>query len=403
VSARATDSPRAPRDAGSGTRWGETVTLVAAGAVGAVALLAAVEAAPSAPALRWVADGAAGAGALALLRLRRRRPALVAVVVVLLSTVCSSVLGSTVVAVVALGGTRRWRPVGAVGVLFVATTVVDDLVAGRVDTALAQATLTAALYAACVGLGAYRGSERDRVQALRDRAEAAEREQVSRAERARVEERTRIAREMHDVLAHRISLVAMHAGALSFRPDLPDDEQAAAATIVRDNATLALAELRQVLGVLRAPDGPEGTTAVPQPSLQTLDDLLVDARAAGAHVDLELAGTVARRLPALPEHLSRDAYRIVQEGLTNARRHAPGAAVHVRVEGAPDGLLVVEVRNERPAPDAGTSPRGGAGVGLVGVAERARLAGGGLDHGPADDGGYRLRAVLPWPEEVAGG
>lgn len=357
---------------------------------------------PDAPAARWIAEAAALLGALALLRLRHRYPVLVAGVLAVASAAISPLIGAAVLAIVSLATWRRWWQVAGVGVLFVGTTLLADAAQGGTSGPWwERAGVVVLVYAACVATGAYQGSRRELLAALRERAAAAEREQAARVEQAQVAERTRIAREMHDVLAHRISLVAMHADVLAFRSDLPDADRAATAVVVRDNANLALAELRQVLGVLRtgastAPAGAPGAAEPPQPTLARLDDLVRDAREAGAEIDLSVTPGASAHLPGLPGQLSRDAYRIVQEALTNARKHAPGGTVRVQVDGTPGGLLVVEVRN---GPGTGV-PSGipGSGTGLVGVAERVRLSGGDLEHGP-DDGGYRLRALLPWPEE----
>ncbi|MHA7135290.1 sensor histidine kinase [Oerskovia turbata] len=398
-------SPRAARPQGSGptaqrgrARTGEIATLAFAVALGALALGLAVARTPDAPALRWVADAAAGIASVALLGLRRRRPVLVAVLVVAASTFCSAVLGAVFVAVVSLATWRRWWPVVGVGALFVASTAIDELTGDGGGQWWAQASIAAAVYAACVGLGAYQGSRRELVEALSERARAAEREQAARVEQARIAERTRIAREMHDVLAHRISLVAMNAGVLAFRPDLPPTEVATAAGVVRDNANLALVELRQVLGVLRSSAPDQGALVRPQPTLADLDDLAREAVDAGTPVRVEVAAATREHLPGLPGQLSRDAYRVVQEALTNARKHAAGAQVVVCVDGAPGGLLTVEVRN---APGSERAPHRieGGRMGLVGIEERARLAGGRLEHGPDRHGGYVLRTVLPWPEE----
>ncbi|WP_454049869.1 sensor histidine kinase [Cellulomonas sp. Marseille-Q8402] len=382
--------------------------LAVAATLGALALAATVTQSPAEPALHWAADAAAGVGAVALLALRRRHPVAVAVLVVLASAVASSVFGATLVAIVSLATRRRWRSVIGVGLLLVAVTVGDDLLAGRTDLVWGRSALVVAVYSALAAAGAYLGSRRDLLAALRERAASAERErqaaeqaQAARVEQAQVAERTRIAREMHDVLAHRISLVALHAGALAFRSDVPEAERAATAAVVRDNANLALAELRQVLGVLRAGSG-DGTPEAPQPTLRALDELVAEASAAGGvPVDVTIPDATRSALGLLPAPLGRDAYRIVQEGLTNARKHAPGAPARVAVGGGPGGLLTVEVRSGAPTrPPAGVE---GSGTGLVGVAERVRLAGGRLDHGPDDDGGYRLRAVLPWDEEEQDG
>ena len=170
------------------------------------------------------------------------------------------------------------------------------------------------------GWGLYLRARRELVASLRERAERLEADQQHATEQAREAERRRIAREMHDVLAHRLSLLSVHAGALEFRPDAPADQITQAAAVIRTSAAAALADLRQVITVLRedstATDGP------PQPGLGQLADLLQESRSAGmtldARIDLPDAGQ-------LPEATGRTVYRVVQEGLTNARKHAPGA------------------------------------------------------------------------------
>ncbi|MEU1601850.1 sensor histidine kinase [Micromonospora matsumotoense] len=237
-------------------------------------------------------------------------------------------------------------------------------------------------------------ARRQLVLSLRDRAHRAEAEQQLRVDQARQLERTRIAREMHDVLAHRISLLSLHAGALEFRPDAPPQEVARAAGVIRGSAHAALQDLREVIGVLRA-DTSGGDTGPerPQPTLADVPALIAESRAAGVRVTLvdEVAD------PAdVPTAVGRSAYRIVQEGLTNARKHAPGAAVAVRLAGAPGRELSVEIRNPWPVgPPGPVLP--GAGTGLVGIAERVTLAGGRLTHGRDDaTGDFRLAARLPW-------
>jgi signal transduction histidine kinase len=198
---------------------------------------------------------------------------------------------------------------------------------------------------------------------------------------------------MHDVLAHRISLLSLHAGALEFRPDAPPDEVARAAGVIRSSAHQALEDLRVVIGVLRDdPDG--GEPERPQPTLADLPALIDESRGAGMRVAHDW------RLPAdavVPEGLGRNAYRIVQEGLTNARKHARGSAVDVSVEGAPGAGLTIEIRNRLPVGAFAGAEIPGAGTGIVGLTERAALAGGRLEHGRTDAGDYRLWAWLPWP------
>jgi signal transduction histidine kinase len=188
------------------------------------------------------------------------------------------------------------------------------------------------------------------------------------------------------VLAHRVTLLAVHAGALEFRPDAPPEEIAHAAGVIRQSAQSALHELREVIGLLRDDQGGEAPEP-PQPTLDAIPALIEESRAAGMHVrsSIEVAGGEAT--------VGRTAYRVVQEGLTNARKHSPASAVEVTVR-APEGDLVVEVRSRPSAVAPHALP--GAGTGLIGLAERVSLAGGDLQHGRDAHGGFRLRATLPW-------
>ncbi|MEU4569094.1 histidine kinase [Micromonospora sp. NPDC023956] len=243
--------------------------------------------------------------------------------------------------------------------------------------------------------GMFVRARRQLVVSLRERAERAEAEQQLRVTQARQVERTRIAREMHDVLAHRISLLSLHAGALEFRPDAAPEEIARAAGVIRGSAHAALQDLREVIGVLRAepaavePAAPER----PQPTLGDVPSLVDESRTAGVRVDLRDRVDRAEQVPAA---VGRSAYRIVQEGLTNARKHAPGVVVSVDLGGGPAEGLNVEIRNRWPVGER-TPEIPGAGTGLVGIAERVHLAGGRLTHGRDESGDFRLAAWLPWP------
>ncbi len=204
-----------------------------------------------------------------------------------------------------------------------------------------------------VGLGVR--ARRQLVLALRVRADAARREHEQRLEASRRSERVRIAREMHDVLAHRLSLLSVHAGALEYRtataesgaaPPLTAAEVHRAVGVVRSNAHQALEELRDVLGVLRLPDATDGkpweeARQPPAPTARRLPALLDEARRGGQPVRAD----VSRRLAELCPRLQRTVYRLVQEGLTNARKHAPGAEVEVLVQGDPGRDVVVQVSN----------------------------------------------------------
>jgi len=234
---------------------------------------------------------------------------------------------------------------------------------------------------AALGWGLFVRARRELVRSLRAQADRA-------GDEAREAERRRIAREMHDVLAHRLSLLSVHAGAIEFRPDAPADEVAEAAGVIGASARAALEELRGVIGVLRE-DGSESLTQPPQPTLADLAALVEESRAAGMRITARIELGDA----APPAAVGRTAYRIAQEGLTNARKHAPGTAVTLTVD-APDGDLRIEVRSPAPVAVASGSPLPGAGTGLIGLAERVALAGGELEHGVDPDGAFVLRARL---------
>jgi len=245
--------------------------------------------------------------------------------------------------------------------------------------------------AAIVGWGMFL---RGRRQAQRERLRRSQAEERLRIEQIRHAERARIAREMHDVLAHRISLLSLHAGALEFRPEAPPEEVARAAAVIRASAHQALEDLRAMIGLLR--EGADGQAPQPpQPTLAALPGLLEESRAAGMrlHADVRVAD-----LAAVPDAVGRHALRIVQEALTNARKHAASAEVDLRVQGAPGEGLTIEVRNPAPVVAAGGTGIPGSETGLVGLAERATLSGGHLEHGLDERGDFRLRTWLPWPK-----
>ncbi|WP_205850174.1 sensor histidine kinase [Nakamurella flava] len=254
--------------------------------------------------------------------------------------------------------------------------------------------------------GSYVGARRDLLQSLRDRARRAEEEQLVRADQARQTERARIAREMHDVVAHKVSLIALQAGGLEVNAQLAPDRVAGTAAQIRTTAREALEDLRSVLGVLRAGETDDGAGAelLPQPGLDDVPTLVDRSRAAGLAVTLvresdDDVGPVFAVAPAA----GRTAYRIVQEALTNVTKHARGATTTVSIghrasapatEAAIDGPVVtVSVVNRRPVASGTLLP--GSGAGLIGLRERVELVGGVLDTGPTGDGGWAVRAVLP--------
>lgn len=243
--------------------------------------------------------------------------------------------------------------------------------------------LAVVAHVAVVGLGALAAGRDAVLTALRERALRAEAEQGRHVAEARAAERAAIAREMHDVLAHRLSLLATYAGALEYRPDAPPERLADAAGVVRAGAHQALDELREVIGLLNDDAG----TQPPVPALADLPSLLEETRAVGTPV------RVTGEVGAVPGVAGRTAYRVVQEALTNARKHAPGQPVRITLSGVAGTELEIAVTN--PLGAAGAPPPG-AGRGLVGLTERVRLAGGRLDH-QRSGGEFRLRARLPWP------
>ncbi|MDF3300759.1 sensor histidine kinase [Streptomyces tropicalis] len=209
-----------------------------------------------------------------------------------------------------------------------------------------------------------------------------------RSRRTLLEERTTIARELHDVVAHHMSVVAIQAEAAPYRVQNPPPELEKAFATIRENAVAALTELRRVLGVVRAAD--YEAPQAPQPTLADLDRLLANVREAGLAVDKAVTGAVRE----LPQGVELSAYRIVQEALSNALRHAPGAAARVEV-GHVIGGLGLRVVNGPPSGPAPERPTPGAGHGLTGMRERVSMLNGRMTAGPSGDGGYEVTVFLP--------
>jgi len=220
---------------------------------------------------------------------------------------------------------------------------------------------------------------------------------VTAAERSRrtlLEERTTIARELHDVVAHHMSVVAIQAEAAPYRVENPPEELEKAFATIRENAVAALTELRRVLGVVRAEDY-EAPDA-PQPTLADLDRLLANVRETGLDVEKVVTGAVRE----LPQGVELSAYRIVQEALSNSLRHAPGAGARVEIGYVLGGLGLRVVNGPPPAPDL-VKPSPGAGHGVTGMRERVAMLNGEMTAGPAADGGYEVTVFLPVPADIA--
>ncbi|MDO0913126.1 histidine kinase [Streptomyces sp. DT2A-34] len=209
-----------------------------------------------------------------------------------------------------------------------------------------------------------------------------------RSKRTLLEERTTIARELHDVVAHHMSVVAIQAEAAPYRVENPPPELERAFATIRENAVAALTELRRILGVVRAEDY-EAPDA-PQPTLADLDALLANVRDAGLDVEKTVTGAVR----ALPQGVELSAYRIVQEALSNSLRHAPGASARVEI-GYVLGGLGLRIVNGPPPASALLKPSPGAGHGITGMRERVSMLGGEMTAGRTEDGGYEVAVFLP--------
>ncbi|MEV5844108.1 histidine kinase [Streptomyces sp. NPDC051985] len=339
-----------------------------------------------------VADQLIGGLACGAVWLRRRRPLGLALVMIPVSFVSATAGGASMVALFTVAVHRPFRHLAWITVVNLALVPLFYWLRPDPDLPYLVVVVLASMLTLLVAcLGMFVRTKRQLMLTLRDRARRAETEAGLRAERAQRLAREAIAREMHDVLAHRLTLLSVHAGALEFRPDAPREEIARAAGVIRESAHEALQDLREIIGVLRAADGDEAGGR-PQPTLAALEALVAESRGAGMKVVLDShVGDPA----AVPASVGRTAYRIAQEGLTNARKHAPGAEVTVRVTGAPGDGLDITVRNPAPETEAPHVP--GSGQGLIGLTERATLAGGRLDHRATADGGFEVRARLPWP------
>ncbi|WP_327401172.1 histidine kinase [Streptomyces sp. NBC_01288] len=338
--------------------------------------------------------------AVAALLWRRRWPTAVAVVAIVAATVTPAVV-PLIIALFTVAVLRPPRTILTVALLALLPIPVHFLSSPYVSgVPIANAVILGVLITAAIGWGLF-------VRSLSERAERAEAEAVLRAQRAQREAREDIAREMHDVLAHRLSLLSVHAGALEFNAGASAQETTRAAAVIRESSHQALEDLQVVLEVLRSPaggpavDGVTGTRRPARTGLAEVPELVRESRDAGMKVDLDMGGTGAGDRGGPTGIAGLAAYRFVQEGLTNARKHAPGTPVRITVAGGPGDGLTMELSN--PIDSANPAGRGdprdgvpGSGQGLIGLAERVALAGGRFSHG-RDGAGYALRAWLPWP------
>jgi signal transduction histidine kinase len=375
-----TDGPDLPPPAGRTSRdWAVDSVLFCATAFLGMVVLGVVREQGDLPGWASELDPLLGLVACLALWWRRRFPLAVTLLGLPAVALASSALPAGAVIVTNLAVRVRWRPALLVLSAYVVFMVPSGpLLFGADDNLWFDAAFSSAYLLTAFALG----------NAVRSR-------------RLLVERQT-IAREMHDVLAHRISLLSVHAGALAYRtrqakagkgPALSSAEVAESAEVIRGNAHEAVEELQEVLSLLRAEDGDEQVSLLPR--IEDIDGLVSDARATGQPVDFRTELT-ADAVHELRPQLHRTVYRVAQEGLTNARKHAPGAPVGLRLTGGPGNGLTVEVRNELPGSSHTGESIPGTGAGLTGLAERVRLDGGTLGH-TAADGTFTLRVRLPWP------
>ncbi|MCT2261460.1 histidine kinase [Brachybacterium muris] len=275
--------------------------------------------------------------------------------------------------------------VGLLGVVALALPSLDSLLPERIAQAI---LLIFFVVAATVAVGMYTQARRQLLAQFQRRAMDAEQGQTEAEDRARRAERTRIAREMHDIVAHKISLVALQAGALEVNPNLDRAQVVESVGLIRQTATTALSELREVLGVLRSED--EGAPLAPQPTWGDVRDLVTTSQQAG--ISVELFDFID---DPVPDTMARTAYRVVQEGLTNIHKHARHTKARVALIGEPGTDLVIEVSNVLPV--GFTTDLPGARMGLSGIETRVLHAGGTITSGPTDDGRFEVKAVIPWP------
>jgi signal transduction histidine kinase len=264
----------------------------------------------------------------------------------------------------------------------------ESLVAGHIGTNTAPLLFLSALALLVVTVLHIRREAEQEVTA--HQSETAH----ERSKRTLLEERTTIARELHDVVAHHMSVVAIQAEAAPYRVENPPPELEQAFVTIRENAVAALTELRRVLGVVRAADY-EAPDA-PQPTLADLGALLANVREAGLSVEKTVTGAVRE----LPQGVELSAYRIVQEALSNTLRHAPGATARVEI-GYVLGGLGLRIVNGPARTTTLVKSTHGAGHGITGMRERVTMLDGEMTTGETDDGGYEVTVFLPVPLRAA--
>jgi signal transduction histidine kinase len=285
-----------------------------------------------------------------------------------------------------LGSVRDTRKSGiGLAVILVSTVILVAQIPGHTTAELVFIPLD---FAVCWFAGFMLRGTAEQVDAAEARAALAEQEREADALRAVVEERTRIARELHDIVGHSLSVMTVQASGVRRLLHSEQAEEREALLAVERTGREALAEMRRVVGALRDPE--EGPALAPQPTLSRVDTLVTHAREAGLPVDLRIEGEPA----PLPAGVDLTAYRLIQEGLPNTIKHASASHADVRVRYDGDHVEV-EVCDDGRGPDRADAASNGGGHGLVGMRERVSIYGGELEAGPRTEGGFRLRARLP--------
>ncbi|WP_395571930.1 sensor histidine kinase [Streptomyces sp. BK79] len=327
-----------------------------------------------------VAAAAVAGGSLAG---RRRRPLAVTAVTVAAAGLWGTVLPLLVALFHLASRGRTWLAVTGAGIAL----VVNALVHPALSLLAPRSYGPALLLALAVTLGLWAGSRRRLVEALAGQVEHLRIERELREQAVRAAERSTIAAEMHDVLAHRLSLIALHTGVLATRKDPLPAQVTERLTLLRTASTDALTDLRDVLGALRSTPSPSVDRRVPV--LRDVEEVIDQARAAGQHIETVVEGDPEQA----PAAHRLAVFRLVQEALTNARKHAPDAPVRIRIDYGPPATLI-EVTNPPGVPSAPTVL---SGFGLVGLRERVEALGGHLNAGPGGAGTWRLAARIPHP------
>lgn len=351
-------------------------------------------------------DVIAGIIAFVCMGLRRKFPRTAGTISALTASLTAFGSIANMITLISVAARRQWREIVPISLLWIGSAlVVEGYYFGKYLPGLSSSWVgvlssTTGLVGIALAIGVAIGSRRETLANQRSQLMFLQETREAREQEARVAERARIAREMHDVLAHRISLVSLHSGALAYRTDLTPEQVRETAQLIRDNSHQALSELRQVLGVLRDPNSldMDGPPDAPQPTLTMINSLIGDAQAAGASITLNVTPELAGQLDNLLDATSRNVYRVLQECLTNARKHAPAETVSVSMYRPADGPLTLEVANALPTTENEVPAVPGSGLGLVGMAERVRSSGGMLSSGKIG-GLFFVFAEFPWIEK----